>query len=95
MNTIAPVLVLLTLATIIAVILGRWTRRWWISVLLSAVVSTFLWVAGQLTLFYFTAPSELGPIYWRGVLYAFLTSAIPALLVCLFKARQLPKRLTA
>jgi len=76
-----PIIILVITSVVLSLVIDHSITRGWYGVLLSAGISTFLWVGGIFLLFWWSAPNELGKPLFLPILFAFLTALIPALLI--------------
>jgi ABC-type Mn2+/Zn2+ transport system permease subunit len=61
MQSAIPLVIVFCIGAGLGTLSQRFTKKLWLAAHLSATIGTITWVAGIYTLFWFTAPSELGP----------------------------------
>jgi len=61
MNTILPLAIIAALGFFSSLLTQRWAVHKWSGIFIAAAIATVLWGAGCYTLFWLTAPNELGP----------------------------------
>ena len=81
MNTILPVLIVLSLGAGSGLTLSRWLSNRWLTSIIAGIAGTIMWGVGMEILFHLTRPDkDMGRTHYEGILIVFLVASIASLI---------------